>query len=419
MVVDRSVLYRLPWSRTDNAGAWIEVTDACDFRCPGCYRHRIAGHRDLDELRGEVLELRRLTNCDRIAIAGGEPLLYSGTPDIIRFIAQHGMKPILLTNGERLTPELGRELQRAGLAKFHFHVDSGMQRPGWEHRTEAEMNELRQHFADLVHELAGVQCGFNITVFPSTLHHLPDVLDWARRNIHKVHHLSLIAFRSIPMHAAVEYRVGGAPVDVARLQHATADLEQLTLTTERMLEVIRQRDPAFRPCTYLPGTAVPSSHKFLAAIQVGTAHERLGWLGPRSVEAVQVTHHFLTGRYAEFLHTRWSGRKLLILGLVDAEVRSVARRLVRCLLRRPVHAFARLHMQSISLQQPNEMAGDEANLCDGCLNMMLYRGELIPSCRLDEYRIFGGPLVPLHAGRREGGGTATLDPRPDTTSDGR
>jgi hypothetical protein len=27
--------------------------------------------------------------------------------------------------------------------------------------------------------------------------------------------------------------------------------------------------------------------------------------------------------------------------------------------------------------------------------MMMYEGELIPSCRLDEYRLFGGPLTPI------------------------
>jgi hypothetical protein len=42
-----------------------------------------------------------------------------------------------------------------------------------------------------------------------------------------------------------------------------------------------------------------------------------------------------------------------------------------------------------------EVLRGEMNLCDGCVNMMMYRGELIPSCRLDEYRLFGSPLVPV------------------------
>ena len=51
-------LYRFPWSKTDNPGAWIEVTDECDLDCPGCYRHRLEGHRPLDELKQDVLALR-------------------------------------------------------------------------------------------------------------------------------------------------------------------------------------------------------------------------------------------------------------------------------------------------------------------------------------------------------------------------
>jgi hypothetical protein len=86
--------------------------------------------------------------------------------------------------------------------------------------------------------------------------------------------------------------------------------------------------------------------------------------------------------------------KLLLMGLVDPGVRRIAGNVWRMLLRRPVRALAPLYTQSVSLQQPNEIVDGRVNLCDGCLNMMLYGGQLIPSCRLDEYRLFGGPLEP-------------------------
>jgi hypothetical protein len=35
------------------------------------------------------------------------------------------------------------------------------------------------------------------------------------------------------------------------------------------------------------------------------------------------------------------------------------------------------------------------NLCDGCINMMIYKGKLINSCRLDEFRLFGAPVIPV------------------------
>ena len=136
--VDRRNLYKIPWSKTDNAGGWVEVTDRCNLNCPGCYRHTLEGDRSLDEIKNEVLELKRRLNCDRIGIAGGEPLLYPHLLEVVKFISENGMKPFLLTNGENLTIDFIRELKKAGLIKFHFHVDSGMKRPGWNGKNEKE-----------------------------------------------------------------------------------------------------------------------------------------------------------------------------------------------------------------------------------------------------------------------------------------
>jgi hypothetical protein len=55
----------------------------------------------------------------------------------------------------------------------------------------------------------------------------------------------------------------------------------------------------------------------------------------------------------------------------------------------------KIYMQTISLHQPREIFKGETNLCDGCINMMVYKGKLINSCRLDEYRMFGGPIEPV------------------------
>jgi pyruvate-formate lyase-activating enzyme len=395
MPIDREQLYRLPWSKVDTAGAWVEVTDACDFRCPGCYRHRLSGHRSLDEVKEEVSTIRGLTNCDRIAVAGGEPLLWPHTVELIEFIASKGLKPVLLTHGEHLTEELGRDLQKAGLAKFHFHVDAGMQRPGWTGRTEAEMNELRQHFADLVWELDGVQCGFNITVFRSTLPDLPEILEWCRRNMHKVQHVSLVAFRSLPLDEGMRYRAGERWIDPSRFQHSTADLAELSVTTEAMLEVLQEHDPGYRPCTYLSGTTAPETHKFLVTVQVGSERGVYGYLGCRTLEFLQAGYHLARGRYPAFLRKTRVGRKLFLMGVLDREVRRAARQYAKAAAKDPRRWVEGIYTQSISLQQPNEILRGEANLCDGCLNMMLHEGRLIPSCRLDEYRLFGNQVVPV------------------------
>ena len=79
----------------------------------------------------------------------------------------------------------------------------------------------------------------------------------------------------------------------------------------------------------------------------------------------------------------------------DASVRRALGRYARAALANPRRLFDRIMVQTISLQQPNEVLNGEANLCDGCLNMMIYNGKLIRSCRLDEYRMFGAPVIPM------------------------
>jgi uncharacterized Fe-S cluster-containing radical SAM superfamily protein len=394
-VFDRRTLYRLPWSKVDTAGGWVEVTDACDFRCPGCYRHRLEGHRSLEDVQEEAREIARLTNCDRIAIAGGEPLLWPHTVDLVRFIDGMGLKAVLLTHGEHLSPDLARELAAAGLAKYHFHVDSGMQRPGWENCTETEMNELRQRFADLVFEVGGVQCGFNITIFRRTLPELPSIVDWCRANLDRVQHVSLIAFRSIPIGDGWRYRCGDRWIDASRFQHSTQAIDELSVTTDEMHAVLRDHEPGYRACAYLSGTAAPETSKFLIAVRVGSARELYGYLGPRTLELLQSTHHAVKGRYPAFLRNPRVGKKVFLMSLVDRSVRTAAARYAAACARNPVRLGEAIFTQSISLQQPNEVLDGAVNLCDGCLNLMLWKGRLIPSCRLDEYRIFGDEVVPV------------------------
>ena len=70
MIPDKKTLYRLPWSLNDNPIAWLEITDVCDIQCPCCYRQNITGHKPLDQIKTDVLFLKRWRNPDNISIAG-------------------------------------------------------------------------------------------------------------------------------------------------------------------------------------------------------------------------------------------------------------------------------------------------------------------------------------------------------------
>jgi hypothetical protein len=394
MSLSREPLYRFPWSQTDNPGGWIEVTDECDLDCPGCYRHRLEGHRSLNEIEKDIITLQETLNCDRIAIAGGEPLIYPDIIKVVDFISRRKMKPIMLTNGEKLTREFALELKKSGLKQFLFHVDSRQQRPGWENKSEGEMNGLRQKFADLLWELGGVQCGYNITIFPASLNSITDIIAWGRSNIHKVQHISLIAFRSILLQEGYVYEVNGKPIDTGKFQCSTLDPGQLSVTSAKMAEILMEHFPDVQPCAYLNGTTSFETFKFLIMLPIGSKKWIYGSLGRKTVELAQMSHHLVKGRYLAFQERTMLGKKVFLLGLFDRGVRKACSRFLARVLRNPLTLFERIYVQCINLQQPNETYNGRTNLCDGCLNLMPYKEHLIHSCQLDEYRLWGGPIQP-------------------------
>jgi organic radical activating enzyme len=394
-------LYKYPWSKTDNPGAWVEVTDECDLVCPGCYRHKLEGHKPLEDVKREILFSRNMTNCERIAIAGGEPLIYPHISEVVDFIASHKMKPMILTNALKFDRTFGEELKQAGLAQIYFHVDSGQKRPGWEGKTEEELNTLRQHYADLVFELDGVQCGFNITVFRSTLQAIPAIVEWSRANIHKVQFLSLICFRGLLDAEGIDYTAHGKPLDLTQLQILTSDPEEITLSTEEMYGLLEMKYPEFRPSAYLSGTAIPTTYKFLILLPIGSQKNIYGVIGARTAELAQSFYHLIKGRYNASLKSPKIGKKVFLLSLFDREIRRAFGNFFKMCAKNPLCFFDKIYVQCINLQQPNETIDGEKNLCDGCMNLMAYNGKMINSCALDEYRMFGEPIQQVSRGTKE------------------
>ncbi len=395
MALQRNNLYRFPWSQVDNPGTWIEVTDSCDLFCPGCFRHRLEGHRPLEVIKDEVLMCQRATNCERVAIAGGEPLIYPHLLDVVDFISKQGMKPVLMTNGERLTREYAFELKKAGLAQFYFHVDSGQQRPGWEGKDEIEANQLRQYYADMVAELRGVKCGYNITITRTNLGALPEIIRWGLANIDKVHSLSLIAMRGLLVSEGIEYRTGKENVDVGRIQCSADSTQEIDITSDEMFALVQQMNPDLRPCAFLNGTVDSSTNKFLVIVPIGCRDGSYGVCGARSIELFQILHHFFTGRYTSLVRTPRPSKIIFLVSALDREIRKAFRRFLKASVRHPSRLFRKVHLQCINLVQPTEIIDDEKNFCDGCINLIPWKGKMVHSCVLDEYRIFGEPIKPV------------------------
>ncbi len=392
MNIDRTKLYRFPWSKTDNPGGWIEVTDQCNLVCPGCYRSQLAGHRTLDDIKQDILDTKRLTNCDCMTIAGGEPLFYPHLTEVIEFISRLKVKPILFTNGEKLIPETLRELKKAGLVNIHFHIDNAQERPEWIGKSESEMNVLREHYANMLYETVGIQCGFHVTVFRSNLEEIPDIVGWALKNIHKVQHISFIAYRAIPADDHLQFFADGKMLEKSHMTNIEQNINDISISTEEMFAKMNAVYPELRPSAYLNGTAVHESNKFLIVVNVGSKGRKYGLLGAKTMELTQMFYHFFNGRYYTFLNSPNAGKKLFLMSLFDKEIRKTSRNYLAACLRNPMRLADKIYVQSIHFQQPNEIVNGEVNLCDDCVNMMAYKGKLINPCRLDEYRLYGDAM---------------------------
>lgn len=392
MIIDKQHLYRFPWSKTDNPGAWIEVTDECDLECQGCYRQKLEGHRPLEIIKEEINACIELTNCDCITISGGEPLLYPQLVEVVDFVSSKKVKPIIFSNGEKLTRSLAVELKKAGLAKFHFHVDSAQNRPEWKNHSEIELNDLRQKYADFLWNLGGVQCGFHTTVYRANLNYIPQIVRWCQNNIHKVQHISFIAYRAIPIDQNLQIIVGDQTIDPKSLNNSAPHSDEITITSEEMYQKIRKNFPDLFACAYLNGSTKFNTFKFLIISHVGSKKDCYGSLGAKSVEIAQIFFHLFFGRYFVFLRKPIIGKKIFLLSVFDKRVRTALKRFLIICLKNPLKMFGKTYIQSIHLQQPNEIIDGVINLCDDCVNMMVYKGELINSCRLDEYRLYGEPF---------------------------
>ena len=388
--IDHRQLYRLPWTLPDNAISWLEPTSACNLACDGCYRENVASsHKGMDRVREEVDTFLRLRNCDGISIAGGDPLMHPDVVEIVRYVASRGVKPILNTNGGKLTMELLRELKKAGVYGFTFHVDSKQGRPHWKHTTEQELNGLRLQFAEMVARVGGLSCAFNSTVFDDTLSAVPDLVAWAQEHIDIVHVMVFICYRAATPDDGFDYWLGDQRIAMDPLAYAfDAPVSLTNISAPEVVGTIRERFPDFAPCAYLNGTHRPDSFKWLLSLRLGRKGRVYGYAGPRMIELAQTTHHLRTGRYLAYAPPKVlrRGRSMFWLAPFDAGIRQAAGRA----LRDPRILTNRVHLQSVMIIQPIDLLPDgRQNMCDGCPDMTVYDGNLAWSCRLEECLQFG------------------------------
>ena len=390
-MLEKKEYYRMPWSINDNPIAWIEVTDICNIHCEGCYRQHLTGHKSLEELKEEVRFFLKWRNPDNFSIAGGEPLIHPQIIDLVAYIAEQGVKPVILTNGQALEPKLLHELKKAGLAGFTMHVDSHQGRPHWKNRNEKEHNELRQHFADMIYQEGGLYLIFNSTVYPDTFHEIPEVVRWAHQNVEKVQGVVFITYRTATTEDNIATDINDREVDLSKLSYVRDSFHEHFVTAPEVYQIIKENFPEYEAAGYLGGSIRHDSYKWLLGAMIGGKHQMYGSVGKKTMEFAQIGHHLTKGRYFAYLTSGRIGPRIFWLSHWDKTVREARKNFNRDILRRPGRLFDGIFVQSIGIiQAPDVLPDGRADMCDSCPDITIYDGKFVNSCRMDEYRLFGG-----------------------------
>jgi hypothetical protein len=375
-VPDISSLYRLPYSKNDNPNGWVEITTHCNLKCPGCYRgcHRddnIALHENLEDVKNNIKEMQRIRNCQIISLSGGEPLLHPQLNEIVAFIRDSGMIPFVHTNGLLLTEELIRQLKSNGLGGLIIRVDSLSRN---REKNEEDLNRIRQKYGEMVARIRGVHLTFLCVVNKENINEIGKVIDWSVRNAQLVDFVTFIPMRQILF-----------------TEEDIADDSSFIYIGDLCREVA-QKIPDVEYASYLGGTVAATSIKWLQSPWVVLNGKIIGYTGPAFIEFFQVSHHYLTGRYAYKFGKDRSHLNyflVLLLSLFFRSFRNVARRYTLEIIRNPLNLFRRATVQLLCFIVPPEIINGKKDLCDGCPDAILYKGELVPSCALEEIKKYG------------------------------
>jgi organic radical activating enzyme len=385
--------YRLPWSLTDNAISWLEVTDDCNLDCAGCYRPHIKNHKSLAQIAEELKVFKQRRKSDCMSLAGGDPLVHPQIVEIVKMVRAAGWKPIINTNGLALGKKLLHKLKEAGAYGFTFHIDTTQVRSDSKADNENDHNALRLKFAEMLAAEGGLACSFNQTVSVDTLDQVKDSMAWAQQHPDIVHTMVFILFRTPELFGDFEVYANGKPVDISNTYEKPEWGGDSMVKAKHVVAKIKELDPDYQPCAYLSGDQDPNATKWLLASRLASKKRGFGYVGPRFMEAIQAGNHFFKGTWLSYTNpksNRMGRLTMSFFSLIDRQVRTIFKRYLLSLLKSPLSLFERVHLQTFMIIQPIDVLPDgRASMCDGCPDMTVYEGELYWSCRLEEIKEYG------------------------------
>jgi len=311
----------------------------------------------------------------------------------VAMVKEMGWKPILNTNGLALTLKLLKQLKKAGVYGFTFHIDTTQVRGDSKATFEKEHNQLRTQFAKMLADVGGLSCSFNQTVSERTLTQIPDTVNWAKENADIVHSIVFIIYREPSMASDMQFFAGGKEVPSAESYNNTDFCGGRILKTQDVVDQIRTIDPQYDPCGYLNGTVDPESFKWTLAIRATDKKKVHGYMGANFMQVVQSANHFFTGRWLSYCGPsmlKIGKTTMPLLAPLDRGARKSLFNFAKNTLKNPLALLKRVNLQTIAIIQAVDFMPDgQINMCDGCPDITVYNGELYWSCRLEEIKEHG------------------------------
>lgn len=158
------------------------MTRRCNLLCSHCYMEAGPGAPREDELTTEeaegLIDDLVAARVPLLLLSGGEPLVREDFWDLARHARDRGLATALSTNGTLVTPEVARELLRAGVRYAGISLD------GASPATHDRMRNVPGSFRLAVRGLescvaAGLKCGVRVTVTPGNRAEIPALVDLA------------------------------------------------------------------------------------------------------------------------------------------------------------------------------------------------------------------------------------------------
>ncbi|HMN62382.1 MAG TPA: hypothetical protein PJ988_18595, partial [Anaerolinea sp.] len=163
------------------------------------------------------------------------------------------------------------------------------------------------------------------------------------------------------------------------------------ITAPEVYQIIKDQFPEYEASGSLGGSIRHDSYKWLIGAMVGSKRRMYGSIGKKTMELAQTGHHLWTGRYLAYLSTAKIGAKIFWLTPWVQTLRRAWKKRAGDVLRRPNRLLDAVYTQSIGIiQAPDLLPDGRADMCDSCPDITIFDGKFINSCRMDEYRLFGG-----------------------------